>query len=443
MSLYNAYNNENIISRAVIAGMLNVLNNSISYNQVWANDDIEEVSVPWFYNQSGDERFMQDFYTHYASCDFPKLIDGNFDVVPRGMVTYTGSTIDANRITSRFVKGRYVKEINGMLESYVSFLYSIPLTIKFDCEVWLDNQITALKIEQAIRELFYKTVTFYVFYKGMRIGCTSGFSEESTIEKLIEYSLETNKRIKLTFTIEVETYQPVFDTTTEMNANNTIKGFGYRIHPDGQRNDGQITVTSPIPPELGLLVPKGQPLMIEWSYNKEGAIISNVDAYWTYHNEDSWNLIEKGIPNHEYWFWNIPSTFTEYKQPDIIWEETDTIKLYKNPIISVIPDTSTKIIDASSFYISNEGYFMCDSADTSINIVLEMRDSQNRISYTGDNDIYVNISDYKINLSNPIWVSPDVSIIFPGTIDNKLIDIYIANSVNNSVFGYVKNIKIV
>jgi hypothetical protein len=87
MSLYNAYNNENIISRAVIAGMLNVLNNSITYNQVWANDDIETVNVPWFYNQAGDERFMQDFYTHYASCDFPKMIDGNFDITPRGMIT--------------------------------------------------------------------------------------------------------------------------------------------------------------------------------------------------------------------------------------------------------------------------------------------------------------------------------------------------------------------
>lgn len=443
MSLQNAYNNENIISRAVVAGMLNVLNNTISYNQVWSNDEVEQINVPWFYNQSGDERFMQDFYTHYAACDFPKPVDGNFDVVPRGMITYTGSSIDAQRITNRFVKGRYVKEINGQLESYVSFLYSIPLTVKFDCEVWLDNQITALKIEQAIRELFYKTVTFYVYYKGMRLGCTSGFSEDNMIDKLIKYSFEVDKRIKLTFNIEVETYQPVFDQTTEMNANNSIKGFGYRIYQDQQRNDGEITVTSPVVPEGGLIVPKGQPLMIEWNYNKEGAIISNVDAYWLYHDTNDWNLIQRGIPNHEFWFWNIPDTFTEYKQPTIIWEETDQIKVYRKPIISIIPDVSTKVIDATSFYVSDEGYFMADAADTSINIILEMKDSLNRVSYTRDNDIFVNISGYKINTANPIWINPSTSITFPGAIDYKVIDIHIANSVNNDVFGFVKNIKIV
>ncbi|HPI82155.1 MAG TPA: hypothetical protein PK122_02915, partial [Candidatus Paceibacterota bacterium] len=62
MALYQKYNNEDILIRAVIAGLLDVLNNHIEYKQVWANDDVETIKVPWLYNQSGDERFMQDFY---------------------------------------------------------------------------------------------------------------------------------------------------------------------------------------------------------------------------------------------------------------------------------------------------------------------------------------------------------------------------------------------
>ena len=130
MALYQKYNNEDILIRAVIAGLLDVLNNHIEYKQVWANDDVETIKVPWLYNQSGDERFMQDFYTHYAECLPPRPVDGNFDVIPRGIITYTGSTINAQRITSRYVQGRYVKEVDGKLESYVSFLYSIPLQIR-------------------------------------------------------------------------------------------------------------------------------------------------------------------------------------------------------------------------------------------------------------------------------------------------------------------------
>lgn len=197
MSILNTYNNENIISRAVIAGLLGVLNNDIKYEQAWANDDIEEVSIPWFYNQSGDERFMQDFYTHYADCNFPRPVDGNFDAIPRGVITYTGSTIDANRVTNRFVKCRYLKLVNGKLESFVSYMYSIPLTIRFDCELWADTQLTALKVEQSIREAFCKTVTFYMYYKGMRLGATAGFSEDYNVTKNIQYSFESDNRTKL------------------------------------------------------------------------------------------------------------------------------------------------------------------------------------------------------------------------------------------------------
>ena len=443
MSLYNTYNNEDIISRAVIAGMLGVLNSNVQYNQVWSNDNIETVIVPWFYNQSGDERFMQDFYTHYAECNFPKPVDGNFDQIPRGVITYTGSAIDSNRTTNRFVQGKYLKEIDGKLQSFVSFLYSIPLTVKFDCEVLVDNQVSALKIEQAIRESFYKTVTFYVYYKGMRLGCTSGFSDDSTIDKLIEYSFEMDNKIKLTFTIEVETYQPVFDPTTEMDANNYIKDIGYSLYTHDQKDDGKIYDIEIKTPSPGAIIPKGVPIEIGWNYTREGAIIHSVDAYWLQHNTNKWNLIEKGISNHQSWFWNIPESFTDYIQPTIIFEETDTIKIYRKPSIYIIPDNSTnKRINANSFNIFDAGYFLSPTGDSSINIILEMKDELNRIAYTGDNDIYLNISNHIIDIDNPIWIDPSANIIFPGIYNPLTIDLHIANSVNNGVFGVVKNITI-
>lgn len=439
MSLYNTYNNEDILSRAVIAGMLNVLNDKIIYNQVWTNEEIEQVKVPWFYNQSGDERFMQDFYTHYADCNFPRPVDGNFDVIPRGVITYTGSAIDATRITNRFVQGRYMKEVDGKLQSYVSFLYSIPLTVNFDCEIWVDTQITALKLEQAIREYFYKTVTFYVYYKGIRVGCTSGFSESITIDKLIKYSFESENRIKLNFTIEVETYQPVFDPTTEMNANNYIKKIGMSLYQMDQKDDGAIEITNPV---AGITVPKGIPLNIEWDYTREGAIIHTVDAYWLYTNTNEWILIEKGIPNHQFWYWNIPADFTNYQQPAIIWEETNNIKIHNQPVISIIPEEFSGKITAASFIINKPGYFMTPTTDASIAIILEMKDEQSRISYTGDNQIYINIANYQIDTNNPVWVDPSANIIYPGILDFRTIDIHIANSTNNDVFGVVKNIKV-
>ena len=435
MSILNTYNNENIISRAVIAGLLGVLNNDIKYEQAWANDDIEEVSIPWFYNQSGDERFMQDFYTHYADCNFPRPVDGNFDAIPRGVITYTGSTIDANRITNRFVKCRYLKLVNGKLESFVSYMYSIPLTIRFDCELWADTQLTALKVEQSIREAFYKTVTFYMYYKGMRLGATAGFSEDYNVTKNIQYSFESDNRIKLNFNIEVETYQPVFDKTAEMKASNRIKGFAYNIYSNQEKNDGQIRMVTPID---GITIPKGFSLWLDWNSVMEGALIDKVNVSWSYAGSSDLYPIEAGVKNTEYYIWNIPDNFNTYKNPVIIYEEDNVVEILREPIVSVIPDLSTNVIDSSSFNIVDPGYFSAGSIDSSVAIVLEMRNNAGQIIYSQDNAIYANIKNYK--LSDFVVTVP---VTYPGTIDYKQVDIHIANTANTSVEGIVRNVKIV
>lgn len=442
MALFQRYNNENVLIRAVIAGLLDVLNNHIKYNQVWGNDpieDLENIQVPWFYNQSGDERFMQDFYTHYGECLPPRPVDGNFDMVPRGILTYAGSGINAQRITSRYVQGRYVKEVDGKLEGFISYLYSIPLNVRFDMELWADTQITALKIEQEIREVFYKNVTYYVYYKGMRVGCTAGFPEEIIVDKNIQYSFESENKIKLTFQVEVETYQPAFDPTTEMPADSNIKALTYRLYDKDEKDDGNIELISP---QSGLTFPKGNPLWIDWSFTREGGIMRTVDISWVFSGSNERQEIELVQPNHEYYIWNIPETFTSYKEPGIIWEEDSTISVSRDPVLKIIPDLNTKQITNSSFLAYSEGYFLTASEDASIGLQLEMRDDNGTVSYTDEGAMYANIKFNKLDKANPVTVV-DPSIFFPGTVDYKTIDLFVSNSVNPDVFGAVTNLKIV
>jgi hypothetical protein len=442
MALYQKYNNEDILIRAVLAGLLDILNNHIEYKQVWGNEDIEIVKVPWFYNQSGDERFMQDFYTHYAECLPPRPVDGNFDMIPRGIITYTGSTINAQRITSRFVQGRYVKEVDGKLESYVSFLYSIPLQIRIDCEMWIDRQVTALKLEQEIRETFYKNVTYYVYYKGLRVGCTVGFPEDIAIDKNIQYSFEVDNKVKLNFSLEIESYQPVFDKTTEMKATTKIKGFNYDIHPIGAKNtQTQFVITTP---QEGAVVPKGIPLWIQWTYTRENYIIPKVDLYWLYTGTNDRQEIDRFQPNTEYYIWNIPETFTAYVPPTMIWEDTSLVSVFREPVVKIIPDLSTNLINANSFIIFSSGYFLTGgSNDASINIQLEMKDaSSGQIQYSPDGAIHANIKWNELDPSAPFTV--DSSILFPGILDYSNIKIEIVDSNHpEDHFGVVENITIV
>ena len=165
--LYERFNNDNILIRSVIVGLLDLLNNHIDYSQIW-DDNIEQtVTVPWWYNfGTSDEKYMQDNYTFFGKkCFNEKMINGTFNSIPRGYISYNGSNIEASSITNRFIMGKYMKQVGGKLISYTSFLYSIPLTVNFDCTVDCDNILSALKIEQAIRETFYKNKTFFVLYK--------------------------------------------------------------------------------------------------------------------------------------------------------------------------------------------------------------------------------------------------------------------------------------
>jgi len=439
MALSQKFNNENILMRAVIAGLLDVLNNNVKFSQIWGDEpeDKEEIIVPFYYNQSGDERFMQDFYTHYAECLPPRPVDGNFDMVPRGVISYTGSTIDQTRITSRYVQGNYVKEEDGKLEGYVSYLYSLPLTTNIDVDLWIDTFTNALKIEQELREYLYKVITYYVYYKGMKIGCTAGFPEGNTIQKNIAYSFESDNRIKLTFQIAVETYQPVFDPTTEQKASSAIKKLTYNLYSGEEKYPGII---KPITPKDNSIIPKSIPLFIEWKYSGEGAIMRDVDIVWKYKDSTDFTEIAIATTNHEYFVWNIPKDFTNYKEPNIIWQERNDIIVTRYPFVSILPDLSTGLITNDSFKIIDRGYFNSNIDNTYIYLQLEMTDKDNKIEYTKDNILRGVIRN---NVLDSIELVNTEEIKYPGELDSKEIDLFILNSGMNETYESIKNLKII
>ena len=116
--LYQRYNYDNVFNRSVIAGLLYLLNHKLTYEQIWDDNTVEKVTIPFAYNfaHAKDQRFAQDNYTFFGrECFSDKLIDGKFDMCPRFAMTYTGSQIEASNITNRFVKGTYMKDENGVL----------------------------------------------------------------------------------------------------------------------------------------------------------------------------------------------------------------------------------------------------------------------------------------------------------------------------------------
>ena len=213
-------NSDDILIRNVIVGLLNVLNRKLVYLQAKDADTVEEKTVPFFYQNYGDERFMQDFFMiNGVECEGPKYAEGNIDPVPRGIVNMTSMTINSASLTNRFIRGTFNKEIEDehgtTIKAYSAYLNPIPLTILFDVEIRSSSFTEALKIIQQAIDTFYKVVIYAVDFNGLRIPCQVGFSQDYSVEKPVTYSYGEDNNISVKFTLEMETYQPVFDKTSE------------------------------------------------------------------------------------------------------------------------------------------------------------------------------------------------------------------------------------
>lgn len=240
------FNTDDVLIRSVIVSLINSLNEKITIVNTRGDNTFQTVPVPFFYAFSGDERFIQDYFTNWSDC-VPTWIEGNYDPIPRGSLTLTGVNILNAQQTSRFVRGFYIKEENGELLRYNSYLNSIPMSLTFDVKMLIDTTIDAFKITQQVIKIFYKTLVFRVNFSGVVVPSQAGFSENYNIEKQFEYTYGELNRVGLSFTLEVETYFPIFDEKQEMFAGNNIQKFSASVHPMAMgASSGLYTETPPI-----------------------------------------------------------------------------------------------------------------------------------------------------------------------------------------------------
>lgn len=412
------YNTDDILIRNVIAGVLSILNNNINYDQVWGKDIVETVTLPWFFDMgnSSSERFLQDNFTYFGEKCFKK-IDGNFDMLPRGVLSYVSTAIDSGNITNRFVEGKYSRFEDGKLTTYKSFLYSIPLTLRLKAEIWVDTFGNVLKIEQAIREALYRNKTFYVMFRGMKIGCCMGMPDDYSSEKTTDFSFQTStgeQKLKISFEIVVETYQPVFDRTMEVPSDCVMQGIGFDIV---HINDKVIKT---IELDCDEVMVGGATTRIKWKYSSNVSDVNNINIEYTKIKDEEGNLIidKKYYPialelsNQNDYYWTVPtdlsSSNTKY---NITFEENNNVKIIKEPIIKILPINNK--IKTESFVIIEPGYFLVynnenESGECSIPITFSYK---KKTRFTNVKEFgYLNLKWGKVNEDSPITLLKEVEM---------------------------------
>lgn len=434
--LYARYNVDDVFNRVVIVGLLNLLNNEISYEQIYETNIVETVNVPFMYDfGSSDERFAQDNYTFFGTACFgKKKIDGKFDMLPRGAVRYTGSQIDSANFTNRFVKGTYLKNENGKLTSYVSFLTSIPLTLSFECELWIDNMISAFKIEQSLRDTFYKNKTYYVLFRGMKIGCRVGFPEQSPIEKTTEYSFDAERRIKMTFSLAVETYQPAWDETMSMEANKKIERIAYDTTLMGSPDKLMDIKFKDF--DTSLVYPSGSNVMFEWVSKSNVSDMCTVLLYYIDENGIKHN-IDTPIFNQKTFNWHIPEGFSDYIQPTITYDA----EVLQEPIIKLIPHDGKFTFD--SFVVLDPGLFNVSNAIQEVKLTLEYVDKKGKLHVSSADDGFImKLSSRKIDINEPV-VQVDPNFTYINKYTPRKISLQIEYPLDRTISDKIDNILII
>lgn len=449
--LYENRNYDDVFNRALIAGVLKILNRKLVYTQIWneEEDKIEDVTVPFFYNFGGSnpnsEKFIQDNYTFFSSTECNEIglkkVDGNFDIYPRGSVELVSSQIESGNIVNRFSMANYQKKINGEMESFVSFIYSIPLTYNFKITIKSETLETEFKIEQAIREYFYKNKTFYIYYRGLRIGCRAGFPDSYNGDKASStYTMgqDHERYISCSWDITVETYQPVFDPTTEMHASNYIKDMmtNYSGLDKGNTTSPSINFNNNI---NGHTLSGGIDLMLQWNWISGNGDIDKVKLTWTEidlkNPEKNKEHLIGTIDNTGFYDWIIPVNEDGFDGIDVIIYNTDTCTMYKAPDIRVIPNADTGIVSIENVTILNKGYFVTEQQNDTIKGCFSYVNNSGKLI---EHEFTLNIYNHMINMDNPISFK---SFVYEKDYTPKIISIKISD-LNNTAEAELQNIKI-
>ena len=266
MAFNDRYNTDDVLLRAVLVGLINLLNKKVVIEYVISDTESKMTPVPFFPAMAQDERFMQDFYMHYhPDCD-TSYAEGNYDAIPRGAIEFSNMSIDSASLVNKFVRGSYHKKVDGQIKAFSDYINVVPLRVTYNIEILAGSLLEAFKIVQEFIATFYKAATYQVNYKGFRIPVQVGFAQDYMIERPMAFSYGDDKKIKVAFPLELEVYQPIVGDpsserlNTEMFRGNTMhRGIGnvlYDISGVSGTNakfegtvDPSLSAEDPIDPE--------------------------------------------------------------------------------------------------------------------------------------------------------------------------------------------------
>lgn len=204
----DSYNMEDVFFRDLTVCVLDTLEGQLKWINKFSSGD-REVSVPFYYSLTGDERFLMDSFSDDVVSN-NRYVDLNTDIIPRGHLTLTGYDIRAEEFANPNVWLKMVVENQDEMRKVLTKVRAVPISAKYDLVILLTSEIDTFKCSQSIIDTLWLYKFMYFEYNFLNIDAVMILPDTNQIEITREKSMTSDNTIKLTVSFEVQTYYPAY-----------------------------------------------------------------------------------------------------------------------------------------------------------------------------------------------------------------------------------------
>jgi hypothetical protein len=240
------FNFEDTFFRDLTVCVLDTLEGQIRWVNRFSTGDYS-VNVPFYYSLTGDERFLLDsFQDDIVSKN--RFVELNTDMIPRGHITLKSFNIVSDEFANPNVWLRMVVENEKEIKKIMTKVRAIPITVSYDLEILLSNEIDVFKCSQAIMDTLWLYRFMYFEHNFMNIDAVILLPDNNSVDISREKNLTSdNNNIKMTVSFEVQTYYPSFrkdrfsTDSKDMNDYKLNGGFSEYFSGVGDNNDYYVS----------------------------------------------------------------------------------------------------------------------------------------------------------------------------------------------------------
>jgi hypothetical protein len=206
------FNFDEVFFRDLTVCVLDTLEGRLNWVNRFSSGDIS-VQVPIYYSLSGDERFLLDSFQDDIVSE-NRYVELNTDQIPRGHLTLNNFNIKSDEFRNPNVWLRAVVEDNLEVRKLLKQVRAIPITVTYDLVILLKSEIDVFKCSQEIMNTLWLYKFIYFEHNYMNIDAVVTMPDSNAIEISREKNLKSDNTIKLTLSLEVQTYYPAFTSTS-------------------------------------------------------------------------------------------------------------------------------------------------------------------------------------------------------------------------------------